>query len=278
MAVAAALAVLRYDSRAEGLRVRKADFPGFLGIVACGAAAREECPGAADGFARHGRAGEEGAPDPASPALTAGGKVAVGFLEGKPFAWPRYSVEFPTPAWKWVVLNELSANEQNRVFLSLWKQAGPHLELVRVFTRVFPLELGETTVHARSALPDGSLLVVLKGDGADAGVRLQDYRFLRLRAPDRMEEVHRALNRSEIPVQDIMERLNADRPVEPVLDSTLDCEVGRRKAPSGGPLVRLVVTRNRVLYTRDGPEETPAGTSSQDLDIWRLIRGNKPAR
>jgi hypothetical protein len=177
-----------------------------------------------------------------------------------------------------VVLNELSVSDQNRVFLTLWRHTGTSLELVKIFPRMLPLALGETTVHSQARLPDGSLLVVLKGEGSESGVRLQDYRFLRLVAPDRMEEVHRRTHRSEIPVEKIMEKLNSDQPVEAVMDSTLACEVVRRKAPSGGPLIRFTVMRSSILYTKQGPQETPQGRSSEELDLWKTIKSARPGR
>lgn len=272
------LVALFADAFAQGVLVAKGDFPRFAGVLDCRGGSGEECPGAKDGFVLQGLAGEAEIPDPTASELTAGGRLVVGFLEGKPFAWPRYSVDFPNPGRKWVVLNELSANDQNRVFLSLWRQNGPNLGLVRVFPRFLPLSLGETTVHAHASLPDGSKLVILKGDGADAGVRLQDYRVLRLSAPDRWDEVHRRLNRSEIPVNQIMEKLNADQAVEAVRDSTLDCEVAKKKAPSGGPLIRFTTTRNRVLYTKGGPVETPEGKSAEEVDIWNIVRAQVKSR
>ena len=60
----------------------------------------------------------------------------------------------------------------------------------------------------------------------------------------------RFTNRSGIPVQKILERINADQPVDPVTDSALACEiVAGRKAASGGPLLRFIKTRTRVLDT-----------------------------
>lgn len=268
----------------QGAQHRKSDFSRFVGVIACGTPgsgagpAGAECPGAANGFAVQGLAGGPEIPDPHASELTAGGQVVVGFLEGKPFLWPRYSVEFPNSGWKWVVLNEISAGDQNRVFLTLWRHTGSSLELVKIFPRSLPLALGETTVHSQARLPDGSLLVVLKGDGSESGVRIQDYRFLRLTAPDRMEEVYRRTNRSEIPVDKILERLNLDQAVEAVMDSTLGCEVSRRKAGSGGPLVKLTVTRNSVLYTKEGPMETPQGSSSEEIDIWKTIKSARQGR
>jgi hypothetical protein len=260
----------------ETVRIRKTDFPRFAGVVACGEAPEDSCPGASAGFVLAGLAGDSAIPDPAAPELAAGGRIVLGFLEGKPFTWPRYSVEYPNSGFKWVVLNELSLNERNRVFLTLWRHTGTSLDLMKIFPRMLPLALGETTVHAKAPLPDGSLLLVLKGEGTDAGIRLQDYRFLRLAAPDRMSEAYRRTHRSEIPIQDILERINADEPVEAVVDSALACEVSRRKAPSGGPLVRFTVSRTRVLHTKEGPRETPEGKSFQEIDIYRIIKSAKP--
>lgn len=266
------------EAFAQEVRVQKPDFPRFAGVLSCGTASGEVCPGAAGGFTVHGLMGDEVIPDPSATELTTGGKVLVGFLEGKPFTWPRYSVEFPNSGWKWVVLNELSSNDQNRVFISLWKHTGSSLDLVKVFPRFLPLALGETTVHSKSMLPDGSLLVILKGEGSDAGIGLQDFRFLRLSGTDALEEVYRRTNRSEIPVQAILDRLNSDQSVEAVLDSNLVCEVSRKKAPSGGPLIRFSISRNQVLYTKSGPQETPVGKNSEEVDIWQVIKARKAGR
>ena len=54
-----------------------------------------------------------------------------------------------------------------------------------MLVRFARLDLGESYVFAKTTLPDNSLLVILKGEGSDAGVNLQDYRFFRLQAPDR---------------------------------------------------------------------------------------------
>jgi hypothetical protein len=263
---------------AQDAGVAKADFARFTGVLDCGQAAGGECPGAADGFVIQGLAGGEAIPDPAAPELATGGRVVVGFQDGKPFLWPRYSVEFPNSGWKWVVLNEVSSNDQNRVFLSLWRHTGSSLDLVKVFPRSFPLDLGEMTVHASSPLPDGSRLLILKGEGADAGIRIQDYRLLRLTAPDRMQEILRRTNRSEIPVESIMERLNADQPVDAVLDSTLTCALVRPGAASKNPKVRFTLSRQSVLYTKEGPRESPQGSSHEEIDVWRAVQAARPSR
>jgi hypothetical protein len=266
-----ALAILVAHMPASAFRISKADFPRFAGSIACDWDG-EACPGASMGFVLSGRTGEE-IPDPTAMELGEGGKVVVGFLEGKPFSWPRYSFDFPNARSKWVVLNELSAGDRNNVFLTRWKSIGDSLESVSIHPRGFPLDLGETFVLARTPLPDRSLLVILKGEGADAGVGLQDYRVLRLQAPDRITEVLRKTNRSEIPVQEILRRINADEPVEAVTDSSLACEIVRgRKAPSGGPWLRFITTRTRVLYTRSGPEETPAGKDTVAVDLWKSLK------
>lgn len=259
----------------QGVRISKTDFPRFVGVVACGPGTVTECQGAASGFTLSGLAGGVEIPDPTASELTTGGKVVLGFLEGKPFHWTRYAVEFPNSGWKWVVLNEVSVSDVNRVFLSLWKHDGSTLELAKILPRYYSLELGETFIHSSQPLPDGTRLVILKGEGSESGVRLQEYRFLRLTAPDRVEEVHRRVNRSEIPVEAIMEKLNADQPVEAVLDSTLSLEVGRTRAASGGPLIKFTMSRSRVLYTKNGPEETPDRKTSEEIDIWRQIKARR---
>lgn len=258
---------------AQAVRVAKADFQRFAGVIVCGGEAADYCNGAEMGFVTHGLAGEGDLSDPTSPELTKGGKIVLGFLEGKPFSWPRYSVDFPASRWKWIVLNELSTTDQNHVVLTQWRNAGQDLEFVKAFPHIFPLALGETTVHAKAALPDGSLLLVLKGEGSDAGVNLQDFRLLRLTSSTGMEEVYRKTNRSEIPVQKILERLNNDEAVDAVMDSALACEVSAKKAPSGGPLIRFVKSRTKVLYTKSGPLETPMGKDEETLDIWKKIKG-----
>lgn len=261
---------------ASAFRVAKADFARFAGSLDCQWDG-ESCPGAANGFIVKGLAGSD-IPDPTAAELAAGGKVVEGFLEGKPFSWPRYSVDFPSAKYRWVVLNELSSGDQNDVFLTLWKSAGDSLEFVKANPRAYPLDLGETFVHAKAPLPDNSLLLILKGEGSDAGVTLQDFRFLRLQAPDKVAEVARRTNKSVIPVQKILERINNDEPVEAVIDSSLTCEIVKgKKAPSGGPLIRLVKTRTSVLYTKSGPQESPLGKEETTLDIWKLAKtGQSP--
>jgi hypothetical protein len=255
-------------------RVAKSDFPKFAGSLDCRWDG-EACPGAAAGFVVKGLVGSD-IPDATAPELAAGGKVVLGFLEGKPFSWPRYSVDFPTAKSKWVVLNELSSGDQNNVFLTLWKSVGDSLEFVKAHPYALPLDLGETTVLAKAPLPDNSLLVILKGEGSDAGVNLQDYRFIRLQAPDKVAEVDRRTNKSEIAVQKILEKINNDEPVEAVTDSSLACEIVKgRKAPSGGPLIRFVKTKTSILYTKAGPQETPLGKTEETLDIWKAIKAKR---
>lgn len=256
---------------ASAFRIAKSDFAHFAGSLDCQWDG-ESCPGAANGFVVKGLAGSD-IPDPTAAELATGGKVVVGFLEGKPFSWPRYSVDFPSAKSRWIVLNELSSGDQNDVFLTLWKPVGDSLEFVKANPRAFPVDLGESYVFAKAPLPDNSLLVILKGEGSDAGVTLQDYRFLRLQAPDKVTEVARRTNKSEIAVQKILEKINNDEPVDAVIDSSLACEIVKgRKAPSGGPLIRLVKTRTSVLYTKAGPQETPMGKEESALDIWKLAK------
>jgi hypothetical protein len=260
-------------SPARAFRIAKADFARFAGVLNCGGESSDYCAGAEDGFVMQGLSGEGEMPDPASPELTKGGRIVVGFLEGKPFSWPRYAVDFPAARWKWILLNEVSTTDQNHVVLTQWRNAGADLEFVKAFPRVFPLALGETFVQSKAALPDGSLLVILKGEGSDAGINLQDYRMVRLTSASGMEEVYRKTNRSEIPVQKILERINNDEAVDPVTDSLLTCEVVKgKKAPSGGPLIRFVKSRTQVLYTKSGPVETPLGKEEELVDIWKKIR------
>jgi hypothetical protein len=262
------------------LRISKADFPRFAGSLVCGQTG-ESCPEAAQGFLQHGLAGEGDMADPASTSSDKGGRLVLGFPEGKAFAWSKYSLDFPSTRGKWVVLNQLSPGDQNHVFLSLWKADRDSLEFVKLLPRVLTLALGEMYVHAKAPLPDGSLLLVLKGEGGDAGVNLQDYRVLRLLSEGRVEELDRRANRSEIPVQDILERLNNDQPVEPVMDSVLACEIvpagraagvsGRpsRNGSPGAPRLRFIKTRSRVLYSKAGPQETPLGRDTVFLDVWK---------
>lgn len=259
---------------ALSFRIAKSDFPKFAGQVDCQWEG-VDCPGASKGFSLAGLAGNE-IPDPTASELAAGGKVVLGFLEGKPFSWGRYAVDFPAARWKWVVLNELSSGDANHVFISQWRNAGDSLEFVKLAPFALPIDLGEAYVHGKAALPDGSLLLIIKGEGADAGVGLQDYRFIQLKAPDKAREVARRTNKSEMPVQKIMEKINNDEPVEAVLDSALTCQIVKgKKAPSGGPLIRFVNTKTSVLYTKTGPQETSAGKEETSLDIWKLIKSGK---
>lgn len=268
------LAVFLSGTPILAFKISKSGFPGFAGSIDCKWDG-EDYPGAADGFVVHGITGED-IPDPTAPELASGGKVVLGFLEGKPFSWARYSVDFPNARTKWVVLNELSSGDQNNVFLTQWRMAKDSLEFLKAHPRSLPLYLGETYVHAKAVLPDNSLLLILKGEGSDAGISLQDYRMFRLQAPDKVTEVARRTSKSEIPVQKILERINADEVVEPVIDSTLACDILKsRKAPSGGPLIRFITSRNRVLYTKSGPEETPLGKDTALVDIWKSIKSGK---
>ena len=259
---------------ALSFRIAKTDFPKFVGTVDCQWDG-EACPGAAKGFVLSGLAGSD-IPDPSAPELASGGKVVLGFLEGKPFSWQRYAVDFPAARWKWVVLNELSSGDANNTFLTLWRSAGDSLEFVKTNPMAMPIDLGESFVLAKAALPDNSLLLILKGEGSDAGVNLQDFRFIRLQAPDKAKEVARRINKSEIAVQKILERINNDEPVEAVTDSSLACEIVKgQKAPSGGPLIRFTKTRTSILYTKSGPSETPLGKDVTTLDIWKIIKTGK---
>lgn len=268
------LAVFLAAAPVLAFRVSKAGFPLFAGSVDCRWDG-EACPGASEGFLVHGIVGED-IPDPTAPELASGGKVVLGFLEGKPFSWARYSVDFPNAKTKWVVLNELSSGDQNNVFLTQWRAAGDSLEFLKIHPRSLGLDLGETYVHAKTFLPDNSLLLILKGEGSDAGVNLQDYRIFSLQAPDKLTEVLRRTNKSEIPVQKILERINADEAVEPVTDSALICEIAKsKKAPSGGPWIRFITSRTRLLYTKAGPQETPVGKDTTVIDVWKTIKSGK---
>ncbi len=259
---------------ASAFRIAKADFPRFAGSLDCQWDG-EACPGAARGFVVQGLVGD-GIPDPSAPELASGGKVVLGFLEGKPFSWPRYSVDFPNAKSRWVFLNELSSGDQNNVFPTLWKVVGDSLEFVKAHPRALPLDLGESFVSAKAVLPDNSLLVILKGEGSDAGVNLQDYRFLRVQGPDRITEVGRRTNKSEVPVQKILEKINNDEPVEAVMDSSLACDIAKgKKAPSGGPLIRFAKSRTSILYSKSGPQETPMGKDESTWDIWKEIKSKR---
>ncbi|MEO6095824.1 MAG: hypothetical protein ABIW76_09110 [Fibrobacteria bacterium] len=259
---------------AMAFKISTSDFPKFAGSIDCRWDG-EACPGATDGFVIHGLAGQD-IPDPTASELASGGKVVLGFLEGKPFSWGRYSVDFPNAKSKFVVLNELSSGDQNNVFLTQWRLAKDSLEFVKILPRSFPLDLGETYVQAKAVLPDNSLLLILKGEGSDAGVNLQDFRLIRLQGPDKINEVARRTNKSEIPVQKILNRINADETVDPVVDSALACEIVKgKKAPSGGPLIRFTKTRTNILYTKSGPQETPLGKDTVSFDIWKTLKSGK---
>jgi hypothetical protein len=74
-------------------------------------------------------------------------------------------------------------------------------------------------------------------------------------------------------VQQILDKINNDEPVEAVMDSSLACEIVKgRTAPSGGPLIRLVKTKTSILYTKSGPQETPMGKEESTLDIWKVVK------
>ncbi|GEM_PF-1895021 len=278
--LASALVLGMGMSQALAFRVAKGDFPRFAGVIECKDSGTA-CDGADQGFVQQGLAGVGDFLEASSPNLAKGDKAVIGFLEGKPFSWSRYAVDFPSAKSKWVVLNELTVGEGNRCFLTQWKPVKDSLEFVKVEPRYFSLGLGELFIQGKSVMPDGSLLLVLKGEGSDAGINVQDYRFVRLPAAgggSSAIEVDHRLNRSEIPLQKILDRLNADEAVEEVLDSSLACDVpSGRKAPSGGPWLRCVKSHSRVLYTKAGPQETPVGKDTAMVDIWKNIRASAKA-
>ncbi len=256
----------------HALRVSKVDFPRFVGVLACEDTG-EACPGADAGFVMNGLVGDSAFSEPSSPDLAKGNKVVIGFLEGKPFSWNRYAIDFPNQRTKWIVLNELTLGEGNRAFLTAWKTIGDSLEFLKAIPRYFSLDLGELFVQAKTTMSDGSLLLILKGEGSDAGVNVQDFRVVRLKSTGlTATQVAKRYNRSEIPLQKILDKLNSDEQVEPVLDSSLICDwKPSRKAPSGAPWLRCRLSRHRVLYTKDGPQETPVSTDSVLVDV---LKGN----
>lgn len=255
------------------MKVAKADFPKFVGVIGCEEAG-DSCPGASLGFVSQGLAGEGDFQDPSAANLAKGGKVVMGFLEGKPFSWSRYSVDYPNVKTKWVILNELTVGEGNRSFLTEWKSLGQSWECIKIESHYFSIALGEMIVHAKSTLPDGSLLMILKGEGSDAGVNLQDFRMVRIQSKtNAIQVVDQHTNRSEIPLQKILDKLNSDQEVEPVTDSVLSCELkGGKKAPSGFSWLRFIKSKNQVLYTKSGPVETPISKDTTLVDIWKTIR------
>lgn len=277
--VAAALVLAAGSAPVSAFRIAKGDFPRFAGVIGCKDSGTA-CEGADQGFVLQGLSGLGDFQEASSPSLAKGDKAVIGFLEGKPFSWSRYSVDFPSAKSKWVVLNELTVGEGNRSFLTQWKPVKDSLEFIKVEPRYFSLSLGELYIQGKSILPDGSLLLVLKGEGSDAGINVQDYRIVRLQAAGGAVEVDHRLNRSEIPLQKILDKLNADEAVDEVQDSTLACEVvNGKKAPSGGPWLRFVKAHSRVLYTKAGPQETPVGKDTSLVDIWKSIRtGAKSGR
>ena len=248
----------------------KADFPRFVGVLGCEDSG-EACSGAEAGFVQNGLAGDGDFSDPSSPDLAKGNKVVIGFLEGKAFAWNRYAIDFPNQKTKWIVLNELTLGEGNRAFLTAWKSLGDSLEFQKAIPRYFSLDLGELFLHGKATMSDGSLLLILKGEGSDAGINVQDFRIVRLKSAGlTATQVAKRVNRSEIPLQKILDRLNSDQAVEPVLDSTLACEwKPGRKAPSGSPWLRFRLSRQRILYTKEGPQETPVSTDSVLVDVLK---------
>jgi hypothetical protein len=257
---------------ASAFKVAKSDFPRFAGTVGCKDTGKS-CEGAEQGFVLTGLSGEGEFQEASSTDLAKGDKVVIGFLEGKPFTWARYSVDFPSAKMKWIVLNELTIGEGNRAFLTQWKVVKDSLEFVKIEPQYFSLSLGELFIQARTTLPDGSLLMILKGEGSDAGINVQDYRMVRIQGNHSLMQIDERSNRSDIPVQKILEKINANERVDAVQDSVLSCEIlARKKAPSGGPWLRFIKSHSQVLYTKDGPQETPGSKDTVMIDIWKLAR------
>ena len=181
--------------------------------------------------------------------------MVVGFPEDR-FDWARFTQPLPGGRNRLVLLNELTSSGKNRALMSVWKPFRDSLEFLNFLPGHFSVPLGEISFRGAPHSEGGGVLLLLQGIGSDAGINLQAFLAVRLRGLQRMRKVGEVSNKTEIPVSEILARLNDDKPAEEVLDSAVQCELGQ--GPRGAAL-RCVKTRTKTLYTQQGPQETPLG-------------------
>ncbi len=267
-AITVAMGLWSGSTWGQGIRVSKTDFPRFVGVLACHGA-EPQCPAALQGFSRHGLTGDFGFEDPSvqpKDSLTGRSPIALGFPDGKAFDWNKYSLVSPLNRNRIVVLNELTSSESNHALLSEWKESKGELELVRIWPQVFDIALGEAFFEGKPILQGKGFVAVLRGLGSDAGINQQEFHVLRFEPKSDVITLVSEVNRSEIPVSQIMARLNEHGAgavaAEEVTDSTLYCALAK-----GGKVLRCTKTLTRLRYTTTGVEENPIGKQDYNVDF-----------
>ncbi len=252
--------------QAVGFRIAKSDFHLLAVEVQCAPTCdfSDEVAGAAVDF---GYAGEGKFADLSKlvdqNADPRGPRIVAGFPEER-FDWSRFTQPLPGGRNRMAVLNELTSSGKNYAFLSAWKPFRDSLEFIRLLPGSFSIPLGEISFRGAPRSQGGATLLLLQGIGSDAGINLQAFFAVRLQG-DRLQKVREVSNKTEIPVADILARLNDDKPAEEVLDSALQCDL----AKTGTPALHCVKTRTKILYTQQGPQETPLGKENFTLDLAR---------
>lgn len=189
--------------------------------------------------------------------------MVIGFPEER-FDWPRFTQGVPGSTMKFAVLNELTSSDKNHGYLSIWKTLKDSMEFVRLLPGHFSIPLGEFSFHGAPRGENGGTLLLLQGLGSDAGINIQYFIAVRLKGLERLQIVGDVSNKSEIPIADILARINDGKPAEEIIDSTLRCDLGR--SPKGSNL-RCTKSKTRILYSKDGPTETPLGSESFNLPL-----------
>ena len=255
-----------HSALAFGFRIAKDDFRLLAMEIQCAPDCdfSDETAGIATDF---GYAGEGKFADPTQvPGLNSNPRaprIVVGFPEDR-FDWARFTRTWPGTNSRLVVLNELTSSGKGRAFLSVWKPYKDSLEFSRLLPGHFSIPVGEISFASDPRPESGGVLLLLQGLGADAGINVQAFFAVRLRGQGQLQKTRTLINKSEIPVSEILARLNDGQPAEEVLDSTLRCELS--KGPRGSAL-RCVKSRARIVYTRQGPQETPLGSETFTVDL-----------
>jgi len=262
--IALVLTGLGYGESEEKPTVSKTDLFRFVGAVPC-LFQDDLCPQALLGFSRQGYAGEDPFQDPnglPKDTVTGVSPIVLGFPDNPPFDWNRYVFTSPLTRHLYVVLNEVSSTGKNHAMLSEWKTEKDKLVFVRLLPQVHDIPIGVLSVVGKPQKAGRGFLVLLLGRGSDAGVNLQDYRVLKFDARGNPTVIARQTNRSEIPVADILARLNDGQEAEEVIDSSLVCGL----APNGKSL-RCTKNRTQIHYSVSGPDEKPLGQEHFTLEL-----------
>ena len=198
-------------------------------------------------------------------------RVVIGFPEDR-FDWNKYTQKLPGTETKLVILNQISTSGENFSFLTQWMPRRDSMEFLRIYPGLFSMPVGEISFRGAPKSSAGGTLLLLQGIGSDAGINAQSFFALRLRGQDKLEKSRVIANKSEIPVADILARINEGQPAEVVVDSSLRCDLGKNVR---GDVLKCSKTRTRILYTREGPQETPLGAEGFILDVPPFGRAGK---